>query len=70
MLARLNFMLLAPTPGFFLQLLVEVLDERDWPIDLARHLVEMVMCHPVFSQLPPLKIPKGVHQVIKVKTCK
>jgi len=65
MLARLNFMLLAPTSGFFLQLLVEVLDERDWPIDLARHLVEMVMCDPVLSQLPPLKIAKGVHQVIK-----
>jgi len=64
-LTRLNYDLLAPTSGFFLELMAEVSDELDWPVDLARHLVEMTMSDPVLAQLRPLLIANGVRQIIK-----
>ena len=65
MLARLNFELVAPTSGFFLQMLVEIDDDLDWPVDLARHLVEMALEDPVLAPLSPLLVADGVRQIIK-----
>ena len=38
MLSKLQFELLAPTPGFLLFHLVEVEQEKDWPADLSRYI--------------------------------
>ncbi|XP_023347514.1 cyclin-O protein A [Eurytemora carolleeae] len=44
MLSKLNFMLLAPTASFLLNHLVQVRGEKEWPLDLSRHMVEMCLC--------------------------
>ena len=67
MLARLNFRLVAPTSGFFLQMLVEIDDDLDWPVDLARHLVEMALQDPILARISPLRVANGVRQIIKVR---
>ena len=43
LLDKLAFSLAAPTPSFLLTHMVEVGQERDWPEDLARHLVELTL---------------------------
>ena len=65
MLAKLQFELATPTAGFLLQHLAEVEDERDWPHDLARHMVEMVLCDSNLSQLRPTEIAHAVYEVIQ-----
>lgn len=66
MLDRLKYQLQAPTPGFLLFHLVEVEQEKDWPTDLSRHMVEMCLTDPVLSTLPPSQIALAVYSVIKV----
>lgn len=64
-LAKLKFSLAAPTPAFYLSHLVAVEDEKDWPEDLSRHLVELVMEDHILARLSPSKIAHSIYKVIK-----
>ena len=65
-LAKLKFNLAAPTAAFHLSHLVAVEDEKDWPEDLSRHLVEMVIEDHLLARLLPSKIARAVFKVVKV----
>lgn len=69
MLRELNFYLTAPTSAFILQLLVEVMDIENWPFqyptDLTRHLIEMVLCDSRLSKLNPSEIAHSLFDFIQ-----
>lgn len=65
MLSKLEFNLLAPTPSFQLAHLLQIRGERDWPKDLSRHMIEMVLCHEETSKYSPSLIAQYIYHVIK-----
>jgi len=65
LLAKLQFNLAAPTAAYHLSHLVAVEDEKEWPEDLSRHLVEMVMEDHLLARLHPSRIARSVFKVVK-----
>lgn len=65
MLRELNFYLTAPTSAFLLQLLVEVMDIENWPTDLTRHMIEMMLCDSRLSKLNPSEIAHRLYDFIQ-----
>ena len=46
--------------------LVAVEDEKDWSVDLSRHLVEFIMEDHILARASPCRIAQSVFKVIKV----
>lgn len=65
MLSKLEFQLLAPTPSFLLHHLLQIRGEKEWPVDLSRHMVEMCLCNDETSRYTPSVIAHSIFTVIK-----
>jgi len=66
LLDRLCFNLAAPTPAFLLSHMVEVGEEKDWPEDICRHLVEATLQdYGLALNNPPSKIAHCIFSVLK-----
>jgi len=65
-LSRLEYNLLAPTASFLLSHKVQVMGAKaDWPNDLSRHMVEMILSDPEFGFHIPADISSAIYTVIK-----
>jgi len=66
LLDRLGFNLAAPTPAFLLCHMVEVGEEKDWPEDICRHIVEATLQdYGLALNNPPSKIAHCIFSVLK-----
>jgi len=65
-LSKLKYRLLAPTPSFLLSHKVQVMGVKsDWPYDLSRHMVEMILSDAELGQFLPADISSSIYTVIK-----
>jgi len=64
-LARLGFQLAAPTPAFLLAHMVEVGEERDWPEDFCRHLVERTLQDHELALISPSRVAHAIFTILK-----
>lgn len=65
-LSRLDYKLLAPTASFLLSHKVQVMGAKaDWPNDLSRHMVEMILSDPDLGFFIPADIATAIYTVIK-----
>ena len=65
-LTKLGFRLAAPTPAYHFSHLLAIQEERDWPEDLARHMLEIILSDHVMARTRPSKVAFAVYEAIKV----